>query len=90
MTELQSFLTAMEEYNDATQEARFVQVVWEAMRLKCLHIFGSGPGVMPRPDVLNNQADYLIVSASCYSFLPAFFWLLVLLDGFAGCETMPL
>ncbi|KAL0055307.1 hypothetical protein WJX82_010458 [Trebouxia sp. C0006] len=60
MTELQSCLDAMQDHYDDTQQARLVELVWETMRLKCLHIFGAGPGLMPRPDILNSQADYLI------------------------------
>ncbi len=68
MTELQSCLDAMQDHPDDKQQARLVQLVWETMRLKCLHIFGAGPGLMPRPDILNSQADYLIVSLSSNHF----------------------
>lgn len=60
MTELGSCLGT--DYSGQAHKARLTDLVWAAMRLKCLHIFGSGPGPLPRPDILNVQADYLIVS----------------------------
>lgn len=60
MTELRSCLDAMQDHHDDIQQARLVQLVWDTMRLKCLHIFGAGPSLMPRPDILNHQADFLI------------------------------
>ena len=85
MTELRSCLDAMQGHHDDIQQARLVQLVWDTMRLKCLHIFGAGPSLMPRPDILNHQADFLIVSLSsiyfrhCMCFACQTCWALLLL-----------